>query len=72
MPSFVDTVTTSAGLSVIPVPGRSRVIVIVKSSPSPSDVDIADRVTVPTSMKAWESMAIANMSQFLPEHDCNS
>ena len=52
VPSLVATVTISGGVSVIPVPGRSRVTVIVKADPSITDVDVADRATVPSTMQS--------------------
>ena len=51
VPSTVVTVTVSGVVSVIPVPGRSRVTVIVKGFPSSTDVPVgvADKNTVPAS-----------------------
>ena len=62
VPSTVVTVTVSGVVSVIPVPGRSRVTVIVNIIPSVTDVGVADKNTVPAStIREYYITAYTNM-----------
>ena len=62
VPSTVVTVTISGVASVIPVPGRSRVTVIVNIPLSITDEGVADKSTVPAStLREYYITAYTNM-----------